>query len=95
MNTKFAFHGTRFSNLYSILNFGLQQHLNKNGLFGEGLYLAQELDISLIFSPSVLSWDESKMGNTMSCVAICEYIDDPAYVKIRKGKKILEIVMIN
>jgi poly [ADP-ribose] polymerase 16 len=41
--TKFAYHGTRFYNIYSILNYGLQQHLNKTGLFGEGLYFADEL----------------------------------------------------
>lgn len=41
--TKYAYHGTRFYNVYSILNYGLQQHLNKTGLFGEGLYFAQEL----------------------------------------------------
>lgn len=42
-DTKFAFHGTRFYNVFSILNLGLQQHLNKQALFGEGLYFAQEL----------------------------------------------------
>lgn len=41
--TKFAYHGTRFYNVFSILNLGLQQHLNKQALFGEGLYFAQEL----------------------------------------------------
>lgn len=49
IDTKFAYHGTRFYNIYSILNYGLQQHLNKTGLFGEGLYFAQELDVSLLF----------------------------------------------
>lgn len=49
MDTKFAYHGTRFYNIYPILNYGLQQHLNKTGLFGEGLYFAQELDVSLLF----------------------------------------------
>lgn len=37
------------------------------------------------FSPSVLGWAKSKCGNVISCVAVCEYIDDPAHVKIRKG----------
>ena len=45
--TKFAFHGTRFYNTFSILNFGLNQHLNKTGLFGDGLYFAQELGETL------------------------------------------------
>lgn len=86
MSRKFAYHGTKFYNVYTILNFGLQQHLNKTGLFGEGLYFAFELQISTLFSPSVLSWNKSKIGNLMSCVALCEYIDDPMHYKIQKGK---------
>lgn len=34
MPRKFAWHGTKFHNLYTILSYGLQQHLNKTGLFG-------------------------------------------------------------
>lgn len=82
--TKFAFHGTKFYCAYSILNYGLQQHLNKTGLFGEGLYFAFELQVSLLFSQSVTSWPKSKLGDLVSCVAICEYIDDTNYTKIRK-----------
>lgn len=84
--TKFAYHGTKASNLYSIMNYGLNQHLNKTGLFGEGLYLAQELQVSLLFSQSVLTWDKSRIGELMSSVAICEFIQDPRYVKFRKGR---------
>lgn len=36
MPKKFAYHGTKFFNVYTILSYGLQQHLNKTGLFGEG-----------------------------------------------------------
>lgn len=43
IETKFSFHGTKFYHVYPILNYGLQQHLNKTGLFGEGLYFSQEL----------------------------------------------------
>lgn len=102
-DTKYAFHGTRLYNMYSILSYGLNQHLNKTGLFGEGLYFSQEigkkvwlifdriaswarlLDVSLLFSPSVLSWNKSKVGDVVSCIAVCEYIDDPQFVKVRKG----------
>ena len=86
VNRKFAYHGTKFFNVYTILSYGLQQHLNKTGLFGEGLYFAFELQISALFSPSVLSWSRSKLGDLMSCVALCEYIDDPRHYKIQKGK---------
>ncbi|XP_070498633.1 protein mono-ADP-ribosyltransferase PARP16-like [Chironomus tepperi] len=82
--TKFAYHGTKFYCMYSILNYGLQQHLNKTALFGEGLYFSYELQVSQLFSQSVLSWNRSKLGELISCTAVCEYIDDPLYTKIRK-----------
>jgi poly[ADP-ribose] polymerase 16 len=84
MMRKFVYHGTKFYHAYTILSYGLQQHLNKTGLFGEGLYFAFELQISALFSPSVLSWSKSKLGDLMSCVALCEYIDDPRHYKIQK-----------
>lgn len=84
MDTKFAYHGTKFCNIYPILNYGLQQHLNKVGLYGEGLYFAQELEVSLLFSPSVTGWIKSTIGESVSSVAICEYINDPKFVKARK-----------
>jgi poly[ADP-ribose] polymerase 16 len=82
--TKFAYHGTKFSTIYTILNYGLQQHLNKTALFGVGLYFSFEVQVSLLFSQSVSSWSRSKLGDLVSSVAICEYIDDPNYSKIRK-----------
>jgi hypothetical protein len=54
-------------------------------LIGEGLYFSFELQVSQLFSQSVLSWNRSKLGELISCTAVCEYIDDPIYTKIRKG----------
>jgi poly[ADP-ribose] polymerase 16 len=83
-STKYAYHGTKFYCGYTIVSYGLQQHLNKTSLFGEGIYCANEMQVSLLFSQSVSSWSRSKLGDLVSCVAICEYIDDPQYAKIRK-----------
>jgi poly [ADP-ribose] polymerase 16 len=47
------------------------------------------LDVSLLFSPAVLGWNKSKIGDVVSVVAVCEYIDDPNFVKVRKGDKLL------
>lgn len=41
---------------------------------------------SLDFSPSVLGWNKSQCGNVVSCVMVCEYINDPMHVKVRKGR---------
>jgi poly[ADP-ribose] polymerase 16 len=86
-STNFAYHGTKFFLLHSILNFGLQQHLNKTGLFGEGIYLSHELSVSLPFSSAGLGWNKAKCGDFLSCVTLCEYVDDPVHVKIKKGSK--------
>ena len=85
--TSYAFHGTKFFNLLSILNFGLHQHQNKVSVFGEGIYLADELQISLLFSESVMGWKQSQLGALLSSICVCEYIDDKDFVKIRKKGK--------
>ena len=54
--TLWAFHGSRLDNFYSILNYGLQQHLNKTGLFGEGIYLCEDLGVCLSYSSQGLGW---------------------------------------
>lgn len=51
-----AFHGSRLDNFYSILHYGLQQHRSKTGLFGEGIYLCEELGVSLTYSGQGLGW---------------------------------------
>lgn len=75
--TLFAFHGSRLDNFHSILHYGLQQHLNKNSLFGHGIYLSSELSVSLPYSPMGYGWRRSSVGSEMSCVALCEVVDHP------------------
>jgi len=76
--TYWAFHGSRLDNFYSILNYGLQQHLNKTGLFGEGIYLAQDLGVCLSYSSQGLAWSESALGSKISCVAVTQVMDHPS-----------------
>ncbi len=79
--TSISFHGTRMDNIYSILHMGLLAHFNKNALFGEGTYLSQEPSISLHYSPANKTWSRSLIGNRMSCLLVCETINDPNHVK--------------
>ena len=81
-----AFHGSRFENFYSILNIGLLSHFNKTSAFGEGTYLSQEPSVSLHYSPSCKTWDNSGLGQRMSCMIVCEVILDPVHVIIDKKK---------
>lgn len=79
--TNFAYHGSKVDSFHSILNYGLQQHMGKRDLFGHGIYLSSELDVSIAFSPIGLAWKRSDLGKDMSCVALCEYVEHPDYLK--------------
>lgn len=87
----FAYHGSKIFNFYSILGYGLQQHLNKTALFGEGIYLSAELHVSQMFSPSGMGWSQSFIGSHLSCAAVCEYVDDPAFVKYQEENRSSEM----
>jgi len=76
--THWAFHGSRLDNFYSILHYGLQQHLNKTGLFGEGIYLCEDLGVCLTYSTQGLAWTNSSLGQAVSCVVMTEVVDHPS-----------------
>lgn len=80
--TSINFHGTRMDNVYSILHIGLLSHFSKNALFGKGTYLSQEPSMCLHYSPACATWDKSLLGQRMSCVLVCETINDPQHVKV-------------
>ncbi|XP_069360191.1 acetylcholinesterase-like [Maniola hyperantus] len=73
----YAYHGNRLENFYSILNFGLQHHLHKTNLTGNGVHLSSELSASLPYSHGGFGWGASCIGGHLSCVALCEVIDVP------------------
>lgn len=76
-STMFAYHGSRLDNFHSIIYHGLQQHMNKNSLFGQGIYLSSELLVSLPYSPNGYGWGKSILGSELSTVALCEMVDHP------------------
>jgi poly [ADP-ribose] polymerase 16 len=41
-----------------------------------------------LFSPTGMGWKESQIGETFSCVAMCEYLDNPQFAKthIKAGR---------
>ncbi|XP_023939523.1 protein mono-ADP-ribosyltransferase PARP16 [Bicyclus anynana] len=71
----YAYHGNRLENFYSILHFGLQQHLHKTNVAGNGINLSPELSLSLPYSHGGFGWGASCIGGHLSCVAMCEVID--------------------
>jgi len=79
--TCWAYHGSRFDNFYSILNYGLQQHRNKVSLFGEGIYLSEELGVCMTYSTRGLAWDRSCLGPSISAVALAQVVTNHPGVK--------------
>ncbi|KAF5284750.1 hypothetical protein FQA39_LY04475 [Lamprigera yunnana] len=76
-NTFFAYHGSPLDNFYSIFKVGLQHHLSveKDLMYGRGIYLATDITISMPYSPFSRSWGNSIMGDKLSVIALCEVID--------------------
>ncbi|RZC42752.1 mono [ADP-ribose] polymerase PARP16-like [Asbolus verrucosus] len=56
--TILAYHGSAVDNFYSILKVGLQQHFSfeKEVLFGNGIYLSNELSVSAHYAPFGQTW---------------------------------------
>lgn len=77
-NSFYAYHGSRFDNFFSILHNGLNTHMNKVSVFGEGTYLSSELSVSLMYSQAAEASRHSLIGTKLSCVAVCQMIDDPS-----------------
>ncbi|XP_002731205.1 protein mono-ADP-ribosyltransferase PARP16-like [Saccoglossus kowalevskii] len=73
----YAYHGSRVENFHSILHNGLHAHMNKNSLFGEGTYLSSDLSVTMPYAPAGKGWDDSCIGDLLSCIAVCEMIDHP------------------
>jgi len=79
--TFYALHGSRLENFHSISQFGLLGNMSKEGLFGEGVYLSNEPSVSLNHAFGSHGWSRSKIGSSLSCVALCQVIDEPESVK--------------
>eukprot|EP00124_Ichthyophonus_hoferi_P003273 Ihof_evm1s275 gene=Ihof_evmTU1s275 len=80
--TRIACHGSPMENIYSIVNNGLQSHLNKTAVFGEGTYLSTDLAVCKEFAPSSLAWSHSSLAAKLACIVVCEVIDHP---QLQKG----------
>lgn len=74
---KYGYHGSRLDNFHSILHNGLQVHMTKNALFGEGIYLSEDLSVTMPYTMSGEVWKHSGLGEQLSCVAVCEILNHP------------------
>lgn len=81
--TMFAFHGSRMESFHSISSRGLQQHLCKQAMFGEGIYLSSEMLVSMPFSPAGGGWRLSGLGTQLSCMAVCEFVEHEQHLQRR------------
>ena len=46
-------------------------------LFGEGIYLSSDLRVCQSYSPTCHTWNSSLLGNSLSCIAVCQIVDHP------------------
>lgn len=60
-------------------------------MFGEGTYLSADLSVCFPYAPSGKGWDKSLLGSTLSCIAVCEIIDDPSVKCQVKGLSYLSV----
>lgn len=72
--TFYALHGSSLENFHSIVQCGLLGSLSRTGLFGDGVYLSNEQSVSMNHSHSSRGWARSKIGSSLSCVAVCQVI---------------------
>ncbi|XP_057304627.1 protein mono-ADP-ribosyltransferase PARP16-like isoform X5 [Hydractinia symbiolongicarpus] len=84
---KYGYHGSRMDNFYSITSNGLQVHMMKNGLFGDGVYLCEDLAVTMPYVSGGTLWKHSKLGQQASCVAVCEILDHPGVKYQEKSAK--------
>lgn len=78
----FAFHGSKLESFFSILNFGLAQHMCKRDLYGDGAYLSTAMDVAINFSSQGSAWPKSHLlGDNFSCLALCEYVANPRHIR--------------
>ena len=45
--------------------------------FGEGTYLSSDLTVCMMYSHYGQGWENSVIGDKLSCVAVCEILDHP------------------
>lgn len=56
----------------------------QNTLIGNGIYLSQELSVTLPYSHCGFGWGASCLGGHLSCVAMCEVVDAPEGINYQK-----------
>ena len=49
----------------------------QNSLFGEGTYLSSDLSVCMPYSVYGSGWCYSRLGQRLSCVAVCQVLDHP------------------
>ena len=51
--------------------------MNKTSLYGEGTYLSTDLTVSMDYMKTSTGWDKSTFGNSLGCIAVCEFLKHP------------------
>jgi hypothetical protein len=80
--TFYGFHGSPTENWHSILRNGLDAgRCKETCLFGDGVYLSEDPVVACNFVKTGPAWKGSMFGHNISCVGVCEVVNDGAHVK--------------
>ena len=86
----YGFHGTSLENVWSILaeGFKLGKFGGRNGsLYGEGIYLATEANISLNYLSEGNGWIHSNnFSDKLGVMFICQVVDNSQYLEKKTEK---------
>ncbi|CAG9464304.1 unnamed protein product [Pedinophyceae sp. YPF-701] len=74
----YAFHGTSFENLHSILAFGLidtgdARMMSTGQIFGRGVYMARDYETAFGFSAATDAWRNSSLGCRLRCMLVARF----------------------
>jgi len=84
--TMLAFHGSGMENWHSILHNGFSQKFAVRQAFGTGLYFSDDYKVAVEYAPqTAVRLLSSSLTGPVSCVAVCELINNPA--KVKKGRQ--------
>lgn len=74
-----AFHGSSLENWHSIVSTGMSVNfVRSGGLFGDGLYLSEELSVCLGYMISRATWPSSEFGaQDVACIGAAQVIRHP------------------
>jgi hypothetical protein len=84
-----VFHGSPVENWHSILRRGIEsksgtKEQRNGGIFGDGVYFTDELEVARHFSKPGPTWANSCLGSRLEIVGVYDLLNSPAGVRMKR-----------